>query len=99
MGNQVIRIQLFVAFDIGIDDKPIDSASDSNLTVIILRGKGANRTSHEETRFQKLKGKIAEYLISEEETQIERETRAEIDTYQQERAISLQRKPFGGGND
>ena len=65
----------------------------------ILRGKGADRTSHEEALFQRQKGKIAEYLISEEETQIERETRAELDAKRRERIIYLQRKLFGDSND
>ena len=65
----------------------------------ILKGKGNNRDISEENRYQMLRNMIAEYLISQEETQIESEIVDELDTRTKKWIADLQRKIFGGEND
>lgn len=65
----------------------------------ILRGKGANRNAAEERSYQILEKQIAEHLISDEETPIEREIMVELDVRTRNRIVELQRKLFGGAGD
>ena len=65
----------------------------------ILHGKGANRNAAEERSYQTLKKQIAEHLISDEETLMEREIMVELDVRTRNRIVELQRKLFGGAGD